>query len=268
MSVVQMNQSPPSMTRLGPVVLLLTSFGTALPCAAFAQGPDSPAFEVTTIKPSDPDTAGPLIGISVGRLTLTAFTLKELMVYAHWVHPNQVLGTSGWMDTQKFDIVAKPEKGFSSQDQLRQMLQALLADRFKLKYHRGQRELPAYALTLSKGGSKMKPRTPGDGGPGFRLVFQGNSLPGRNASIAQMIFVLQTRALDRPVIDQTGLTGNFDFNLSWSSDPVGGTRGAATDSDSPDLFTAMQTQLGLKLESRRAPVEVVVIDQAQKPDAN
>ena len=235
---------------------------------AFAQAADAPAFEVTTIKPSQPDsTAGPLIGISGGRITLTGFTLKLLMVYAYWIHPNQVAGSSGWMDSEKFDIVAKPEKAFLPQDQLRRMLQTMAADRFKLKFHHEQRELPVYVLTVAKGGPRMKARTPGDGGPGFRMVFQGNSLPGRNASIAQMIFVLQTRVVDRPVIDETGLSGSFDFDLAWSRDAVGDATGPA-DSDAPDFFTAMQKQLGLSLESRKAPVDVLVIDRAEKPDAN
>src|SRR5580692_11105804 len=101
-----------------------------------AQTPAAPAFEVATIKMSQPDTPGPSIGISAGRLTLTSFTLKELMVYAYWIHPSQVLGASGWMDSDKFDIVAKPEGGQVPEEQLRKMLQTLLKDRFLLKFHR------------------------------------------------------------------------------------------------------------------------------------
>src|SRR5262249_20715439 len=110
-------------------------------------------------------------------------------------------------------------------------------------------------------------RIPGDGGPGFRLVYEGNSLPGRNVSIAQLLFLLQTSLLDRPVIDGTGLTGNFDFDLSWS--PAGlQSDTPSPDSDKPDLFTSMQTQLGLTLDSHRGPVDVLVVDHAEKPDAN
>lgn len=234
---------------------------------AFAQGPDAPAFEVTSIKASEPETKGPLIGISAGRLTLTGFTLKELMVYAYWIHPDQVQKSSGWMDSQKFDIVAKPERGSVPEDQMRRMLQVMLAERFKLTFHHDRKDLPVYVLSVARDGPKMKARKPDDGGAGFRLVFQGNSLPGRNASISQLIFALQTRILDRPVIDETGLSGNFDFDLAWSADAVRGDI-APTDSDNPDLFTATQKQLGLKLDSHRGPVEVLVIDHAEKPDAN
>src|SRR5579863_6876795 len=128
-------------------------------CAAvtgllFAQAAAPPAFEVATIKPSQPETPGPLIGISAGRLILTSFTLKELMVFAYWIHPRQVLGAAGWMESDKFDIVAKPEGGQVPEEQLRKMLQILLADRFQLKFHHDMKQLPAYALVLAKNGSK------------------------------------------------------------------------------------------------------------------
>ena len=258
------------------VYLCRTFFGIA---ALFAIGggplvadtPVAPAFEVATIKLAKPDTAGPLIGISAGRLTLTGFTLKELMVYAYWIHQSQIVGASGWMDSEKFVIVAKPEGGQVPEPQLRQMLQTLLIDRFQLKLHHDLRQIPAYVLTLGKNGSKMKVRTPGDGGPGFRLVFQGARLPGRNASIAQLAFVLQAVVMDRPVIDKTGLMGNFDFDLSWSpTEAQFGGRGAITpaEPDSPDIFTAVQEQLGLKLESQKDPVDVLIIDNAEKPSEN
>jgi uncharacterized protein (TIGR03435 family) len=193
------------------------------------------------------------------------------MVYAYWIHPTQVLGATGWMDSDKFDVVAKPEGDQVPEDQLRKMLQTLLADRLQLKFHHEMKELQAYAFVVGKTGSKMKARTPGDGGPGFRLVFQGARLPGRNASIAQLAFVLQAIVLDRPVIDKTGLTGNFDFDLSWMPNETQfGGKGAtmAADPDSPDIFTAVQEQLGLRLEAQRDPVDVLVIDRAEKPSAN
>jgi uncharacterized protein (TIGR03435 family) len=150
------------------------------------------------------------------------------------------------------------------------MLQVLLADRFKLKFHHEMKPLAAYALVLGKNGAKMKARTPGDGGPGFRLVFQGAHLPGRNASIGQLAFVLQAQVLDRPVLDRTGLTANFDFDLSWmpNENQFGG-RGAAipADPESPDIFTAVQDQLGLKLERQKGPVDVLMIEQAERPSS-
>jgi len=236
-----------------------------------AQTPAVPAFDVATIKLSQPETAGPLIGISAGRLTLTSFTFKELMMYAYWIHPSQVLGAAGWTDSEKFDIVAKPEGGQTPEEQLRKMLQTLLADRFKLKFHRDKKLLPAYALVVGENGPNMKARTPGDGGPGFRLVPQGPRLPGRNASVAQLAFVLQAVVMDRPVLDETGLTGNFDFDLSWTPNETqfGGRGGKMTaDPDSPDIFTAVQEQLGLNLEPQKGPVAVLVIDHVERPTDN
>jgi uncharacterized protein (TIGR03435 family) len=236
-----------------------------------AQTTAAPAFEVATIKPSQPDTPGPSIGISAGRLTLTSFTLKELMVYAYWIHPSQIVAAMGWMESDKYDVIAEPEGDHVPEEQLRKMLQTLLADRFQLRSHHELKALPAYAFVVGKNGSKMKARTPGDGGPGFRLVFQGARLPGRNASLAQLAFVLQAIVLDRPVLDKTGLTGNFDFDLSWTPNETQfGGKGASmpADPDSPDIFTAVQEQLGLRLESQRDPVDVLAIDHAEKPSAN
>ena len=252
-------------------VCVIVACGAAASGLLIAQAAAPPAFEVATIKPSQPETPGPLIGISAGRLTLTSFTLKELMVYAYWIHPSQVLRAAGWMEADKFDIVAKPEGGQVSEEPLRKMLQILLADRFQLKFHHDMKQLPAYALVLAKNGSKMKARMPDGGGPGFRLVFQGARLPGRNASMAQLTFVLQAVVLDRPVLDKTGLAGNFDFDLSWMPNETQfGGRGGTTpaDPDSPDIFTAMTEQLGLKLESQKDPVDILMIDRAEKPSAN
>ncbi len=242
-----------------------------------AQTTPTPSFEVATIKSSKPDTPGPLIGISASSLTLTNFTLKELLVFPYWIHPSQVIGASGWMDTDKFDVVAKPNEsqvppgGGASDDLLRQMLQGLLADRFKLALHHETKQLPAYALTVGKNGTTMKARTPGDGGSGFRLVFQGARLPGRNASIGQLAFVLQAQVLDRPVLDKTGLTGSFDFDLSWMPDETQfGGRGAGmpANPDSPTIFIAVQEQLGLKLEPQKGPVDVLMIDRSERPSQN
>jgi uncharacterized protein (TIGR03435 family) len=262
-----------SSIRCIAAVALFSALALVPAWISVAQEPNSPSFEVATIKPSQPATAGPLIGISAGRITLTGFTLKELVVFAYWIHPSQVGGASGWMASDKFDIVGKPEKGFVPQDQLRKMVQNMLAERFQLSIRHDEKELPIYVLSEAKGGSKMKARKPNDGGAGFRLVFDGAArLPGRNATVAQLIFVLQTRGVfDRPVVDKTGFTGNFDFDLSWSpieNQPGGRGAAIASDSDAPDLFTAIQQQLGLKLESRRGPVDVVMIDRVEKPLTN
>lgn len=252
-------------------LLVISVFLLAGLQSAPAQQSTTTSFEVTTIKPSQPDTKGPLIGISAGRLTLTGFTLKEMMGYAFWIHATQIVGASGWMDSEKFDVVAKPEKPSLPEPELRKLFAVMLADRFALHYHHDTRALPAYVLSVDKGGSRMKARTPGDGGPGFRLVFQGAQLPVRYASMDQLAFVLQAVVLDRPVINRTGLAGNFDFDLAWMPNETqfGGRGGTMTaDADRPDLFTAMREQLGLRLDSERGPADVLVIDHAERPAAN
>lgn len=238
----------------------------------FAQQPNAPAFEVASIKPIKPETAAsPVIGISADRITLTNFTLKQLIGYAYWIHANQILGASGWMDSDKFEVVAKPDKGFVPEELRRRMLQTLLADRFRLKFHHDAKQLQAFVLSVAQNGSRMKARTPGDGGAGFRLMFQGATLPGRNASVAQLAWVLQAVVLDRPVVDKTGLTGNFDFDLFWSPNETQfDGRGAhmTADPDSPDLFTALREQLGLRLVSQKLLVDVLVLDEAEKPGSD
>jgi uncharacterized protein (TIGR03435 family) len=153
------------------------------------------------------------------------------------------------------------------------MVQALLADRFQLKFHRETREIPVYVLTVAKSGHKMKVRTEGDGGAPGSMLFRGANLPGRNTSIAMLAGGLQKVVLDRPILDKTGLSGRFDFDLAWRPDATqfggrGGTLPAAADPDRPDIFTALQEQLGLKLDATRGPGEVIVVDKVEKPSDN
>ena len=155
------------------------------------------------------------------------------------------------------------------------MVQKLLADRFKLTFHRDKKELSVFAIVVGKNGPKLT-KSAGDpnGLPG--LFFRGlGDLPARNATMADFAGVMQTAVLDRPVVDQTGLSGRFDFELKWTPDETQfaglGVRVPAPSDDlaaPPDLFTAIQEQLGLKLQSTKAPVEVLVIDRVEKPSEN
>lgn len=151
------------------------------------------------------------------------------------------------------------------------MLRALLIERFQLTFHRESRPTPVYALVVSRAGSKMKPRHPSDEGAPFSLPLLGLHMPARNVSMAQFADFLQTLIPltdpdreDLPVLDQTGLTGTFDFDLTWSGpEPAHDTLPAA-----PDLFDAVTEQLGLRLEAKKASVEILVIDGAERPSAN
>ena len=155
--------------------------------------------------------------------------------------------------------------------QFKAMLQKLLADRFQLAFHRDQRELPAFVIVLGSGTPKLTPtKAPGSlpvAGVGPGLFY------GVNATTTDFATTLQGAAMDRPVVDQTGLTGRWDFRLEWTPDPsqFGGRALPVGPSDAnrpPALFTAIQEQLGLKLESKRASVDVLVIDRVEKPSDN
>jgi uncharacterized protein (TIGR03435 family) len=158
------------------------------------------------------------------------------------------------------------------------MLKALLVERFQLMFHREIRQTAVYALVVGKNGPRMNVRRPDDGGPPFSLPLVGLHMPGRNVSMAQLADILQTLIPltdpdrdDRPVLDQTGLAGTFDFDLAWAGDRTlsAGQGGQPADpSGAPDLFTAIEQQLGLRLETKRTPTEILVVDRAARPSGN
>jgi uncharacterized protein (TIGR03435 family) len=232
-------------------------------------------FEVATIKPSNPAAQGKLLTIK-GRQVLTINTsLSDLISYAYGLHTRQVVGGPSWMGSDKYDITGQPEgQGMPNQNQMRTMIRALLEDRFKLTTHRETRELPAYALVVGPGGPKMTKNDSNPNGlPG--LLFRGlGVLPATNATMGDFAGVMQLAVLDRPVIDRTGLQGRWDFTLTWTPDETqfasfGVRIPTSTDPNAPPvLFTAVQEQLGLKFDSVRAPVEVLVVDRVEKPSEN
>jgi uncharacterized protein (TIGR03435 family) len=252
----------------------------ALPAAPVPPKPmaadASPAFEVATIKPSKPETQGKGVLVRGRQFSTVNMTVSDLMTFAYGVHTRQISGPE-WLETEKYDVVAQPDaEGQPNDKQWKVMVQKLLADRFMLTFHRDKQELPVYAIVTAKTGSKLT-RSQGDpnGLPG--MFFRGlGVLPAVNASIADLAGVLQTAVLDRPVVDQTGITGRYDFTLTWTPDESQfaglGIRvpppAANAANAPPGLFTAIQEQLGLRLESTKAPVDVLVVDRAEKPSAN
>jgi uncharacterized protein (TIGR03435 family) len=241
-----------------------------------------PQFEVATIKPSDPNRRG--WGINVNRsgaFTTLNTNLSDLIKFAWDMHPKQVVGAPAWADSEKFDILAKPDvPGLPSITQLKAMVQKLLEDRFSLKFHPEKKELSVYAITVAKGGAKIKKEenstvpVPGFGGrpqSGFNA---------RNATVAEFASVMQAQFMEQPVVDQTGLGDTrYTFILKWTPDPSqstgfgGGPPPDAAppvpaDDAPPDLFAAMQQQLGLKMGTTKAPVDVMVIDKVDKPSEN
>ncbi len=238
----------------------------------------NPGFEVATIKPANPDTPGQsiLVGRGGGNLfTTTNTTLADLIIFAYGVHPKQLTGAPGWVEADKYDLSAKPDQpGVPNAMQLRTMVQKLLAERFGLALHRDKKELSAYTITVAKSGHKLNKSDSQGNLPGF-----GGRGPGsiivRNTTLREFADFLQARLLDRPVVDETGLDGRFDFTLKWAPDaaqlaqlPPGVPRPPTADDGTPDIFGAFPQQLGLKIESVKAPVEVLVIDKVAKPTDN
>jgi uncharacterized protein (TIGR03435 family) len=239
-----------------------------------------PKIEVATIKPADPDRPGWWINVNrSGMLNTHNTTLSDLIKFAYDLHPKQVIGAPAWFDTDKFDISAKPDKpGLPNINQMKIMLQALLVERFSLEFHKDKRELSAYAITVAKGGSKIQKETsapvplPNFGGApqrGFNV---------RNATLAEFASVMQAQFMDQPVVDQTGLGDTrYTFILKFTPDPgmrpFGGAAPPeappAQDADAPpDLYLAMEQQLGLRMQKTKAPVDVMVLEKIEKPSAN
>ena len=236
----------------------------------------SPEFEVATIKPSNPDTQGRGFRVRGREFSTINTTLSSLLTFAYGLHPKQIVGAPAWVDTDKFDITAQPDQpGRPNDKQWKAMLQKLLTERFQLTFHHDKKELSVYALEAAKSGSKLV-KSQGDPNGLPSMFFRGlGNLPAANATMQDFAGLLQSAVLDRPVADQTGLTGRFDFTLNWTPDEsqfVGMGIKVPPPSDKPDappgLFTAVQEQLGLKLEATKAPVDVIVIDKVEKPSAN
>ena len=239
----------------------------AVPFAVSAQSSESPAFEVASVKPNK-FTGVRALRVDPGRLVATRMSLNNLIGEAYSVANFQILGGPSWTNSDVYDVEAKAERS-SSKRQLLLMLQSLLADRFKLTIHRETKEIPVYVLVAGKSGSRLKevPYDEDMAGKGVRLT--GNlQLTGRMAAVSQLAKVLSDTVfngehlIDRPVLDRTGMAGVYDFTLSWKADKD------RVNSDGPSVFSAVQEQLGLKLEAHKSPVEMLAIDRAEKPSEN
>jgi len=243
--------------------MLLVLFAPQL---AGAQTP-APTFEVATIKPTGPSSDGHThINYPPGdRFSTSNITVLNLMQWAYDMPEKQILEGPPWLGSTRFDIQATADTdrikgltGVQDRDLKRRMVQALLADRFHLKLHQETRALPAYDLVLAKGGPKLQSNKSGGGSFGVgRTHFNGEGLT--MTSIAEELSLITGRV----VVDKTNLAGRYDLKLEWSADDA-----PASDNSAPSLFTAIQEQLGLKLEPAREPVPVLVIDHVEAPSEN
>jgi uncharacterized protein (TIGR03435 family) len=236
-----------------------------------------PKFDVVTIKPSDPNRPGKLFTVH-GRHILTINTnMNDLVTFAYGLHPKEIVNAPDWFGTEKFDLDGVPDiEGQPSSQQLKELIQSALTDRFKLTFHHDQRELSVYALTVAKGGPKMTVTSAEPSAPRNFLFGGLGKLRVSNMTMKDFCDGMQGAVMDKPVVDQTGLTARYDFNLNWTPDQsqfaAMGVKIPAANPDDPNappsLYTAMQEQLGLKLEATKAKADVIVIDHVEKPSAN
>jgi uncharacterized protein (TIGR03435 family) len=246
--------------------------------AGYGQGgPERPKYEVASIKPNtDSDFRYAFRIEPDGALYATGITLKRLMMTAYNVQGFRFVGGPGWVAARRWDVQAKPSRA-ASDDQIRPMLRALLEDRFQLHTHSDTRNIPVYEIVVDRNVSKVPAAKDVKARPVVRVSTGSIELTNNtSATFASQL----SYALDRPVIDKTGLSGNFDFAIQWTPErgedggpttaglPPGSPGQPASTPDGPSIFTAIREQLGLRLKSARAPVEVVVIDGAQVPVAN
>ena len=242
------------------------------PCLILAQD-TALSFDVATIRPSRPgDERAPTIQIQNRRWFAINRTVTELITYSHALHRGQLVNAPGWLDEQ-YDITAQPGgEGRPSADQWRAMVRKLLADRFKLSAHVEQRNISVYALTARRAPKLTRSTADPASAANLAMRAQGR-LAARNVSMADLAGELGA-FLYRPVVDRTGIAGRYDFTLAWTIDEFQSARLKAFpvpqrgNGDVPNLFTAIQEQLGLTLDTATAPAEILVIEHIERPSAD
>jgi uncharacterized protein (TIGR03435 family) len=232
--------------------------------SAHAQQQPAPRveFEVVSVKPGDPASLGSSSGTPAGRLVMRNTTLKNLVMSAYRLNEYEIAGGPTWMDSAKFNIDATLPAG-APQGQIPLMMQTMLADRFRLESHRETRTLREYALVVAKGGPKFGKPSESDH-KGVVTSQSDNQITGWGRPLSDLARML-IGAVGAPVVDQTGLKGQYDFDLKFAP-LLGASRGS--DDALPDVFAVLQGQLGLKLEAIKGAVELLVIDRAEKPTEN
>ena len=225
-----------------------------------------PSFAVAAIKPHDPDSRRQGFDAQGDRFTVRNQTVASLMQFAYAIYWRQIIDAPDWVFHDRYDIEGKTDtEGEPNLRQQQEMLQKLLADRFGLKFHRDKRELSVYAIQIAKGGPKLTAAANPDAQPDQDANGHGTELTQIYTSSSMADFAMGMQFfLDRPIVDQTGLTGRYDLKLRYTPDEA-----RATDPNAPPgIFTAIQQQLGLKLEATKASIDVFVIERAEKPTPN
>lgn len=221
-------------------------------------------FEVDPIRPVGADQPNTSSGVTTGhgRLTANNVTLKRCIMGAWGMGPNQVSGGPAWLDSDRFEIVARAEQPVEDEDALNAMLRNLLAERFKLAIHRETRTVEALVLEVAKDGPKLKKTEAGEASTNSSR----GRIDARKATMDRFADAL-SRQMDLPVVNRTGVEGVFNLKLEWTPENLK-TTSPGTETEQPSIFTAIQQQLGLRLRSQKTPVEMLVIDHAERPSEN
>jgi uncharacterized protein (TIGR03435 family) len=234
-------------------------------------------FDAVSIKPSPPDARGGGYNLSPGHLNAKNQSLRDLVEFGWDLHDYQVSGGPSWVESERYEVLATFPAGTSNADRAK-MMQAMLADRFGLVVHQDSKEVSGYVLITAKNGPKL--HAPGSEEPGMMMgrsrATGQRTLTATSQPMANLASIL-SGIMGRPVEDRTGVEGKFDFAMSWTPDAVDGGTGATGgkvlpppehNEPGPTIFTALQETLGLKLDSAKVKVPVVVIEKAEKPTAN
>jgi len=240
--------------------------------------PQFDAFEVATIKPAGDELGRWIRMQSANRFVAHNHAVRTLVAAAYDLPPEAISGGPSWVDSDRWEILAKtPGEIRPRPEEQMAMLRQLLSDRFKLVFHRESKEFSIFALTVAPGGPKLKestisPDATPEGPPlvAFEVSPTVVHLPARYLTMGEFASLLQRSPLDRPVLDRTGLSGRYDFDLEFAPDESlwAGLFPRPENSDKPSLLRAMQEQLGLKLESTRGAVDAVVIDRVERPTSD
>jgi uncharacterized protein (TIGR03435 family) len=247
----------------------IASAATATAAEVHAAPARLPEWDVVSVKAAHLPCSQSILNPTPDGIDVECLPLQFVVRFAFGINEDsRILGSPSWLKEVFYSIDAKVSGEDAaayaklSKEQRNLMLQALLADRFKLKSHRETRDLPIYALVVAKGGSRLKEwRSDESGMPLMRM--RGRGEIDATGSTLEFLPALLTNELDRPVINKTGLTGKYDFTLKFTPG-----QSAGPDSEAPSIFTAVQEQLGLKLEPTKAPLDVLVIDSIEKPTEN
>jgi uncharacterized protein (TIGR03435 family) len=228
-----------------------------------------PDWEVVAVKRSDPDAMGGGYQMQGHNVEIRRKTVQSMLLFGFGLQRVQLVSAPDWIQTELWNAEGYADApGEPNHEQMQSLVRKLLTERFGLVVHKEQKEMPVYFLTLAKGGLRMTSTVDDPNGPQSESDREDDgraTMNARNFPTGQLASVLMRVFLDRPVLDKTGLTGHYDLQLKWTQEDI---RAPTDGSALPGLFTAIEEQLGLKLEPAKAMADVLVIDKVERPGAN